>query len=285
MTAEREIAAARRILVALDASPESLAALDHAANLAARLQAELEGLFVEDEDLINLAQLPFAREISRLTNVVRSLDRATLEEDLRNQAALARMALRQKAEAMQLRWSFRVVRGRLEGAIQSASASADLVAMGRRRRTIGGEALGRTSASMARRLACSVLMALPQQDRPDAPVATVYMDWPCGNSALDLAVRTAREEHRPLLIIVPAKDKGEYEKRRDTIEQGLRADARIIRVRPAIGPDGHALKRALQQEQPQLLVLGCDLAGQLPQELAEFAAIANCPVLVMRGSL
>jgi nucleotide-binding universal stress UspA family protein len=285
MTAEREIAAARRILVALDASPESLAALDHAAKLAARLQAELEGLFVEDEDLINLAQQPFAREVSRLTNMVRSLDQATLEEDLRNQAALARRALRQKAEALRLRWSFRVVRGRLEGAIQSASMSVDLVAMGRRRQTIGGEALGRTSSTMARRLTCSVLMALPQRERPDAPVATVYLDSPCGNAALDLAVRTAREEGRPLLIIVPAKDKAEYGKKREAIEKGLRAEAKAIRVHPAIGPDGQALKRALQQEQPQLLVLGCDLAGQLPPELAEFAAIANCPVLVMRGSL
>jgi nucleotide-binding universal stress UspA family protein len=285
MTAEREIAAARRILVALDASPESLAALDHAASLAARLQAELEGLFVEDEDLLNLARQPFAREVSRLTNIARSLNQATLEEDLRNQAALARRALRQKAEALRLRWSFRVVRGRLEGVIQSASASADLVAMGRRRQTIGGEALGRTSASMARRLTCSVLMALPQQERPDAPVATVYLDSPCGSAALDLAVRTAREEHRPLLIIVPAKDRAEYETRRQAIEKGLHAEAKAIRVRPAIGPDGHTLKRALQQEQLQLLVLGCDLAGQLPQELAEFAAIANCPVLVMRGSL
>jgi nucleotide-binding universal stress UspA family protein len=285
MTAEREIAPVRRILVALDASPESLAALDHAASLAARLQAELEGLFVEDEDLINLAQQPFAREVSRLTNMVRNLDQATLEEDLRNQAALARKALRQKAEALRLRWSFRVVRGRLEGVIQSASASADLVAMGRRRQPIGGEALGRTSARMARRLSCSVLVALPQQERPDAPVATVYLDSPSGNAALDLAVRTAAEESRPLLVIVPAKDRAEYEKKRQAIEKGLRAEMKAIRIRPAIGPDGHALKRALQQEQPQLLVLGCDLAGQLPQDLAEFAALASCPVLVMRGSL
>jgi electron transfer flavoprotein alpha/beta subunit len=128
-------------------------------------------------------------------------------------------------------------------------------------------------------------MALPQQDRPDAAVATVYMDSPCGNAALDLAVRTAREESRPLLVIVPAKDRAEYEGKRKAIELGLRAEAKILRLRPAIGPDGQALKRALQQEEPQLLVLGCDLAGQLPPELAEFAALANCPVLVMRGSL
>jgi len=283
MSAEREVAAMRRILVALDASPESMAALDQAASLAVRLHAELEGLFVEDEDLINLARQPFAREVCRLTSTVQSLDTAKLEQDLRNQAGMARNALRQKAEALRLRWSFRIVRGRIEGAIESAAGSADLLAIGRRRQTIGGEALGRTSTKMAKRLGCSVLMALPSQPLPFAPIAIVFTNSPCGDAALDMAQRTAREEKRPLLIILPAKDKAEYDARRKLIEEGI--DMKGVQIRPAIGPDGKALQQALEREQPQLLILGCDLAGQLPPELAEFAAASNCPVLVMRGSL
>jgi nucleotide-binding universal stress UspA family protein len=42
----------RRILVALDASPHSFAALEAAAHLAAHLEAELFGLYVEDENLL-----------------------------------------------------------------------------------------------------------------------------------------------------------------------------------------------------------------------------------------
>ncbi|HWA46310.1 MAG TPA: universal stress protein [Hypericibacter adhaerens] len=285
MTAEREIAAVRRILVALDASPESMAALEQAASLAVRLQAELEGLFIEDEDLINLARQPFAREVCRLTSAVQSFDVARLEQDLRNQAGMARNALRQKAEALQLRWSFHVVRGRIEGAIEAAAGSADLLAIGRRRQPIGGEALGRTSTRMAKRLGCSVLMAMPSQPPAQAPVAVVFTASPCGDAALDLAQRTAREEGRRLLVIVQAKDKAEYEARKRLIEEGIGRDPKRILIKPAIGPDGKTLQQALEREQPQLLVLGCDLAGQLPPELAEFAAASNCPVLVMRGSL
>ena len=285
MTAEREIAAVRRILVALDASPESMAALEHAVTLAVRLHAELEGLFIEDEDLINLARQPFAREVCRLTSTVQSLDSAKLEQDLRNQAGMARNALRMKAEALRLRWSFRVVRGRIEGAIEAAAGSADLLAIGRRQRMIEGQALGRSSTEMAKRLGCSVLMAMPTQAKAQAPIAVVFTSSPCGDAALDLAQRTAREEKRPLLVIVPAKDKAEYEARRRLLEEGIGTDPKLILIRPAIGPDGQALKRALQREQPQLLVLGCDLAGQLPPALAEFAAGSNFPVLVMRGSL
>ncbi|MGB7837261.1 MAG: universal stress protein, partial [Terrimicrobiaceae bacterium] len=54
----------RRILVALDASAHSRAALEAACELALGLDAELSGLFVEDINLLRLAQLPFASEIS-----------------------------------------------------------------------------------------------------------------------------------------------------------------------------------------------------------------------------
>ena len=53
----------RRIVVALDASSHSHAALAAAVALAGRLQAELQGIFVEDVNLLRLAELPFAREV------------------------------------------------------------------------------------------------------------------------------------------------------------------------------------------------------------------------------
>ena len=87
----------RRILVALDASQESMDALSTAAQMARRLHAELIGLFVEDENLLKLVQHPFAREVNLLTSVGRSLDTATLERDLKMQAALARRGLERVA--------------------------------------------------------------------------------------------------------------------------------------------------------------------------------------------
>ena len=54
----------RRSLVAVEPSAQGQAALDAAARMAARLQAELVGLYVEDVELLRLAQFPFAREFS-----------------------------------------------------------------------------------------------------------------------------------------------------------------------------------------------------------------------------
>ena len=77
----------RRILVALDASRESDAALAAAAELAQQLDAELMGLFIEDIDLLNLAALPFSREVAVLSLSGRGLDPERVARELRSKAA------------------------------------------------------------------------------------------------------------------------------------------------------------------------------------------------------
>lgn len=54
----------RRVLVALDASPVSPEAAQAAAELAAQMQAQIEGLFVEDVTLLDLATLSFTAPVA-----------------------------------------------------------------------------------------------------------------------------------------------------------------------------------------------------------------------------
>src|SRR6266851_9513513 len=53
-----------RVVIQLDAASETRDAIDTAARLGARAQAPLHGIFVEDEDLLRLASLPFARQFT-----------------------------------------------------------------------------------------------------------------------------------------------------------------------------------------------------------------------------
>ncbi len=75
----------RRILIGLNSSPTSLRGLAAAAEMAARLDAELVGLFVEDDNLLRLAELT---ELFRDRAAVRPLaqprsggDRAAVQAD------------------------------------------------------------------------------------------------------------------------------------------------------------------------------------------------------------
>ena len=168
MTEAEQVPSIRRILVALDASPHSMAALEAAAELAAGLQAELLGVFVEDVNLLRLAGLPFAREVHAFSAIPRALDSQEIERELRAQAERARRALARAAEREQVRWTFRVVRGPVLEELLAASAQADLISLGKQgwsanmRRTMGS-----TAWEILSQATCHALL-IQRRARPDA---------------------------------------------------------------------------------------------------------------------
>jgi len=64
----------RRIAIAVDASPTSIAALEATVELAAVWEAEVLGIFVEDVNLIKAASLPFAGEVGSHSGAFRRID-------------------------------------------------------------------------------------------------------------------------------------------------------------------------------------------------------------------
>lgn len=120
----------RRIVVGLDPRSPGRAALEAAAQLAARLQAELVGLFVEDIDLLHLAGLPFAREIGFPTATLRALDIASMERSLRALAGEVQRTLAAIAGRGPVTWSFRVARGALMSELRAAATEEDIVVTG-----------------------------------------------------------------------------------------------------------------------------------------------------------
>lgn len=100
-----------RIVVGLD--PRHSAGFHELAALAARLEAELLGLFVEDEELLRFAALPFASEIGFPSAVRREVDLNNIERALRTRAELQRRACAEAFQARPDAWTFRVARGGL----------------------------------------------------------------------------------------------------------------------------------------------------------------------------
>ena len=121
---------ARRVLIALDASSSSLAVLEEAARLAVELRAELQGVFVEDINLLRLASLPFAREIPFSTAAPRQFDVAEMEQSLKVRADRVREALASRANRSRLEWSFQVVRGHVTRASLAAASETDVLIIG-----------------------------------------------------------------------------------------------------------------------------------------------------------
>lgn len=119
-----------RVVVAVDASPLSLAAAAASAELAAALGAELVGLFVEDLDLLRLSASSAAVEADRLSGRSRRFATGDLERQLRAQAARALAGFERATGGRAPRASFRVARGRIAREILAAAGESGVVVLG-----------------------------------------------------------------------------------------------------------------------------------------------------------
>lgn len=254
----------RRILVAVDASPGSLSALEAAAELAAALEAELEGLFVEDTQLIELAGLPLTRQLGRLSASFRRLESREMELQLRVQAAQARQALEQIARRLEVSHRFRVARGTVIDEILQAAREADLVALGR-----AGWSLRRLLGSTARAvLAQGVgrVLLLGEAARLGSPVLVLYDGGEPAKAALAIAAALARRLRGEVRVLVASADaaRGDAlseEAARLLKEEGAAGEVRWLSSTEAadIGEAVHSLGARTVVLAPG--VLGLDAAG------------------------
>jgi hypothetical protein len=119
--------AIERIVVALEAASENRTAIDTAARLAARWKTRLHGVFVEDDDLIRLAHLPFARQVT-LGFGVQTLNLQQARRQMHAFAERARRDLAAAARRHRVEWSFEIVHG--AAAAQGVAATTDLFVAG-----------------------------------------------------------------------------------------------------------------------------------------------------------
>lgn len=117
------------ILVSLDTLRGDVGALERLAEIAALLQRRLHGLYIEDEDLLAIAGLPFTREINLHTRDESNLERNQLEQQMRAMARQAEAMLAQSAERWGVEWQFQQVRGKVTAELAKAAERAGLVSL------------------------------------------------------------------------------------------------------------------------------------------------------------
>ncbi len=117
----------QRLLLALDALNCEAARIEAAAALASALGAELETLFVEDDDLYAAAALPITQEISSGSARERELSSGGLESALRAISREAESRVRSALARAQLRGGFRVARGSRSATLGEASEGTDVL--------------------------------------------------------------------------------------------------------------------------------------------------------------
>lgn len=116
-------------------------ALEAAARLAQAMRSEFESLFVEDDELLSLSELPFAREISPTGRRRRTLSSEDVRREMQSRSRSVRRDIEQIARNANIRCHFSAVRASADTALSRASEKARVLVFGD---SIGNEAHIRT---------------------------------------------------------------------------------------------------------------------------------------------
>ncbi len=266
----------RRILVAIDASPQSLAALEAAAELAASLGAELAGLYVEDINLIRLAALPAVMEVGGTSARSRRLDERRMASQLRGQAARAAQAMALAAGRTQVRWSFTVARGSIETVLLQAAAEADLFILGRAgwsgKRRLGSTARAVVAAGPKRTL------VIERGERLLPTLMIVYDGSDRSQRALDTAICIGGY----LAVGIVAGDEAEAKELQSEVAAKLNLMGLEARYRWLVRADAKELADMVRTQEECIVIL----PGESPllggKSLAEALDEFECPVLLVQ---
>ena len=125
-----------RVIVSLEAAADNRGAIETASRLAARAGAPLHGVFIEDEELLHVAALPFTRQLTPGIGI-RPFTVEDTELQLKAAAERVRHELVAAARRHRVDASFEVVRGG-SGAVLSGISESDLVVAGALGRPIAG---------------------------------------------------------------------------------------------------------------------------------------------------
>ncbi len=262
-----EKARIRRITVILRGHAAEARLLGSAVRLARDTAAELTGVFLEDIDLLRLAELPLAIEICRSTSTRRPVEAAELARQLASQAAAAEQALGRVAEDAGVAWSFRVARGAVTAMLMAAAAEADITLVAAARRALW--AYGEAAAADA-----------GPRGGGRAPIAVVFDRSAAATRALDVGLRLAATEGRPLTIILTSSTWESGERVREQAELAL--GKQPARFHMLIHSEPARLLVAVREQRPSMLVLPAGETSLVTDTVHALQGRLDCPVLLVR---
>ncbi len=278
----------RRILLALDATADDPAGLDALASLAARLQAEVHGLTVEDAEELDLADHPGVRFVSRVSTTVVRMERGVVERSQRHRAETSRRTLAGVMAAHRVKASFEVRRGPVADEVIAQAEDADLIVLGW---GSGGFAVrvpgrpGRIACAVAERSQRPVLLLHPGSPA-GGPMLLAYDGTPAGEKALDAAIEIARSRDghagSPVAVALLTARLSDAEAWRTDVAARLATHGITSRFLHFPGAAAADLIAAARQSGAALMVFGVEGPSCCGGEVRAVLDRAGCSVLLVR---
>lgn len=198
-----------RILVPLDNSSHSLAALKAAVELARHYDAELRGIFVEDINLLKLAEMPFHQEVGQYTAIIREISADGLSRGIFVQSRWVVQSFRRLINQTDINADFVVLKGDVSETIERESQECDLVIIGKSGKNILAKGrLGSTAKVMIQHHRTPLLL-VEENDQLGYPIILLFENSPIGKISLETA-RDLLDPDETLVVLLNKDDPETY---------------------------------------------------------------------------
>jgi len=212
------------------------------------------GLFIEDINLLRLAELPFAREVRFGEIAVHRFETETIERKLRARAAILRRELEELAREHKVPSTFRVLRGPIDRELMAAAVETDLLALGRLGHSLAHRArLGSTAQTAVSRAASAVLLV--KADVEDGPIIVLYDGSAAGQRALALAAQLAGKVGDMRILVWATDEDTAFERRQEAAHFLANLDAET-QYQHLAGDNPQLVMRWINRQKGSLLIVG-----------------------------
>jgi len=254
--------------------------MDVATRFARTFRGELHGMFVENEELLTLAQMPFAREISLAGGRTRALSPDIVRKEMAAALAAMQRQFRQLTQAARIPSRFEVVRGAAGEALRKATAETGILAIGE---PLALAAPGMLPERLAELAGIAGIMVVGcEARRAHGPIFTIID--PAADVALmvDTAERIAGEDSQEVAVLIAATDGEEAERIEAEVRAAFDTGTRYrFEHIGALSP--HALGAQVRGRQGGLVIarIGGPVAVDGIQA-SRFVCALDCPLLLLR---
>ncbi len=196
-----------RIVVGLTSASNAERAMAAAAVLARIIEAKIIGLFVQEENMVELAEFPFARVLDFDSPKPREVSRQLMQQAYARRAAICRQALSNHAGKARVNWSFSTQQGNISAKVEEMAGSGDYVVLSGETHGTGMHSLVRALRTVPAGVKGVVVAALHHESRTAGPIVAIDDGDEAGARTVTLAARLAEMEGRPLhLFVIAASD-------------------------------------------------------------------------------
>lgn len=206
------------ILVSLDSSPHSFAALQAAVELARHYEADLKGIFVEDIALLGLAESPFHQEVGEYSAIVREFSMDEISQGILVQSRWVIKAFRKLINQRNIRGDFNILRGKVFEMIHNETEKCDLLVIGKTgTNLLRQRGLGSTTRYLIRHSKVSLFL-VQEDNRLGYPMILLFDDSPTGRISLETA-RNLVNPSETLVILLDEDNTELFQHNKGQIEQ------------------------------------------------------------------